>query len=213
MSALVCSQCGAGLAPNATECSYCGTAYAARRDTRGAPRQHDCPRCHVALTPKRFARARVGYCRRCAGFWVPHDAMHQLLSLKKKDGRKLATLNDARRKGSKFKRRLRPGTARHDAAPARCPACHHSMRLQPATRDQGVYIDICDDHGTWFDRSELATINDRYARDTLRRSAGGRDSGYRDRGYASDSDWSVGGGLYLLGAVVELIGEGLDFLD
>lgn len=139
--------------------------------------------------------------------------MHSLLTLKKKHSRRLAALNDAGKKRGKFARRMRPGGARNDAAPARCPACHQSMFLQPATRDQAVYIDICNDHGTWFDRSELATLGDRYARETLRRSAGGRDLGYRHA--ESSTDWvgNTYGGLYLLGAVVELIGDSFDFLD
>lgn len=208
---MVCSQCGAGLTGNATECSYCGTGFD-RGDGAGGrfSRQPDCPRCHQALIPKSLSNVRVSACRKCDGLWISHDAMDGVLSLKKKHSKRLASMNKADKSASKFRRRGNPGSVRGDVTPAKCPACHHAMRLQPADRGSGIYLDICDDHGTWFDRAELRAIESRYARETLRRSAGGRYEGARSS--SDTSDLAVGAGFYLMGAVVDLIGD-FDFFD
>ncbi|MCS6901601.1 MAG: zf-TFIIB domain-containing protein, partial [Polyangiaceae bacterium] len=42
-------------------------------------------------------------------------------------------------------------------APVRCPECGKPMRRAPGG-DASLLIDICDEHGTWFDRDELQQV-------------------------------------------------------
>lgn len=211
MTAMICSQCGAGLTGSAVECDYCGTVYE-RKDARpGRGQKPDCPRCHQALRSKTISGVRIAHCKRCAGMWVPHDAMPALLSLRKNKSRKLHALNHSYKKHGAFSRDARPSSLQRDVAPARCPACHHSMRLESVTRDGAIYLDVCNDHGCWFDQSELRALMDRSARDMLRRTSGGRRQVVPRE--SRSGDWDDVSAYFLFHAIGNIVEEAFDFFD
>jgi len=39
-----------------------------------------------------------------------------------------------------------------------CPLCHTSMNRVNFGKVSGVIVDVCRDHGTWFDPGELTTV-------------------------------------------------------
>jgi Zn-finger nucleic acid-binding protein len=39
-----------------------------------------------------------------------------------------------------------------------CPLCHNSMNRVNFGRVSGVIVDVCRDHGTWFDGGELTRV-------------------------------------------------------
>lgn len=40
----------------------------------------------------------------------------------------------------------------------RCPDCHKTMNRQAFGRISGVIVDVCREHGVWFDAGELAEV-------------------------------------------------------
>ncbi len=208
---MLCSQCGAGLTGNVSECTYCGTVYNHKASPRRGGQKPDCPRCHQALVARSVANVQIAHCKRCAGLWIPHDRMHSLLALRKKKAHKFYKLNHADKKRRSFARDARPHSLQHDVAPARCPACHHSMRLEPVNRNGSIYLDICDDHGTWFDESELRALLDQQARESLRRTAGGRRKVVPRE--SRSGEWDEIGAAFLVYAIGDVVGDLFDLFD
>ena len=50
------------------------------------------------------------------------------------------------------------GTAGREPSSRECPVCHKRMVVE---RQNGVAVDVCADHGVWFDLGELPTLLDR----------------------------------------------------
>jgi Zn-finger nucleic acid-binding protein len=95
-------------------------------------------------------------CRRCAGFWL---GAHLLEDLVEKASRGVE-LVDFRLHGS-------PPTSASGNAPQqrgpmyrKCPVCGDLMNRDNYAHRSGVIIDICKEHGVWFDADELARILD-----------------------------------------------------
>jgi Zn-finger nucleic acid-binding protein/DNA-directed RNA polymerase subunit RPC12/RpoP len=161
---LACSRCGAPLPPDAAStvatCAYCGaTAVPSPRVVErvverilvataplGADGERRCPRCAEELREARSGEKVVRGCPRCGGMWIDNATVEQLSNAHD------AELEDVAR-------RLVPFVAH---SPRRspeiaCPECHGSMR-RSRLADTMHAIDVCDAHGTWFDRDELSTF-------------------------------------------------------
>ena len=166
---LACSRCGAPLPPDAASavatCAYCGATAApgprvvehiveriivatAPLGAEGALR---CPRCAEGLHEARAGEKRLHGCPRCGGLWVDNATVEQLRDAHDAEFEDVA-------------RRLVPlvlSSPRRSPEIA-CPECHASMR-RSALADTMHAIDVCDAHGTWFDRDELATFVSAFA--------------------------------------------------
>jgi Zn-finger nucleic acid-binding protein len=80
-------------------------------------------------------------CGSCKGCFVDHAAMHRLVAAR-------AAWGAVRRTGH--------APPRNDEdRRLKCPECGKVMRLCPFAHGSAVIIDVCDDHGTWFDALEL----------------------------------------------------------
>ncbi len=88
-------------------------------------------------------------CRGCAGLWLGRDAFEQLTTQARAGSlQPWGEPAPATRQGS--------SRERHEGPLYRsCPQCSRLMHRQNFGRTSGVIIDVCGQHGVWFDAHEL----------------------------------------------------------
>jgi Zn-finger nucleic acid-binding protein len=105
-----------------------------------------CPRCKESLSYAFQGSYDVHECHRCFGAFVEVGA--------------LATfVDEARTRGAVDVGNERSSAPHADVsldALARCPSCNVLMLRRVFGKRSGVLVDVCADHGTWFDAGELA---------------------------------------------------------
>jgi Zn-finger nucleic acid-binding protein len=105
-----------------------------------------CPRCLVAMHEGRAAGVVLRGCGVCGGIWMDNDSAEKALSASLSPAKALA----ARATANAL-------TDVPTAAPIACPVCSRQLfrTLDPLAR---VALDLCSEHGTWFDRYELGVV-------------------------------------------------------
>jgi Zn-finger nucleic acid-binding protein len=184
-----CSSCGAARMKGALSCEHCdGDFTLHERDlhtvcphclTRVSDRARFCHSCGKRINPEmvageksdlccpecgpeyRLASRACGdvsamECDRCAGMWMGNESFRQLADAASSDSLNVDSHRWARRARSGHSdvtisdpKRYRP-----------CAKCRSLMVRRLYGRSSGVIIDICKDHGTWFDADELPRILD-----------------------------------------------------
>lgn len=167
-SLLSCPGCGAPAAPDATRCGYCSARLAtvacphcfapmfvgsrhcalcgtrAARREAGAARQR-CPHCREAMHGVRIGALETLECGRCDGLWVDAEAFEQLCA----DGEAQAAVVQWQQEHPPH------APAREPVRYRPCPACGKFMNRVNFARISGVILDVCRQHGAFFDRREL----------------------------------------------------------
>lgn len=120
-------------------------------DGKPAPVELRCPACKQRLTTVEVDVAgpdvSLSGCGRCGGIWIDNASSQALLAAPQRVFIDLAT-----RAGQNARHRGEAGGATD------CPKC--DARLE-RVRSHGIDLDICADHGTWFDAFELRTLIER----------------------------------------------------
>lgn len=166
---LRCPDCGAPLpaaaATSAVTCERCGTAshpapkgpekvvqtivverVVLRDDAQTTP----CPRCRVGLFAVQASGVTVQGCGVCGGIWLDNEGSIAIIS---RDDSQIAALAGRAERSAAIPRGSSP--ARVD-----CPICKKQMeRIHTAQRAE---LDICREHGTWFDAGELRRVMSAY---------------------------------------------------
>lgn len=106
-----------------------------------------CPRCLSNLVEGRIGALTAHVCPRCVGVWLTTD-----MTWKVADGLDETTLTELR-EGAERARAAVDETP--DELP--CPCCDKAMRRQRLAR-AALDVDVCDAHGTWYDRGEIERI-------------------------------------------------------
>lgn len=173
IEALNCPNCGAGVASDSTLCEFC----ASRLKTMACPEcmglifigsEHcshcgvravaaeiaddekpgNCPRCRSELSRLRIEETRLRECAKCGGMWSRVETFESICADREKQA---AVLSFA---GAKAQMNTSP--ARISYVP--CPDCSQLMNRSNFARSSGVIIDLCKQHGVWFDVEELPKI-------------------------------------------------------
>jgi Zn-finger nucleic acid-binding protein len=105
------------------------------------PGELRCPHCRARLVTVRAGDVDLSGCGRCGGIWVDNDSARTLISSPQRVVVELANRASANARGGVPK----------NATPA-CPVCTACLETANA---RGIEIDICPEHGTWFDTFEL----------------------------------------------------------
>lgn len=175
LATVACPGCFARAFAGSKHCPFCGTALArGQEDDDGAALA--CPRCAGGLLPVRLGASRVRECEGCGGLWVDNRTF-------------LAICADRERQASLGPEPPPPPPAFRAAGGAqvrvkylRCPVCRGMLDRVNFARVSGVVVDVCAEHGTWFDRNELHRIIDFIAAGGLERSlAHVRDAAFQQR--------------------------------
>jgi Zn-finger nucleic acid-binding protein len=172
---LNCPMCGASAATDATRCDHCGArlatvscpscfglmfvgerfcshcgARAAARSESGPAAERACPRCRVSLNAVALNGTNLHECPKCDGIWVDTAAFEQICTDRDKQATILGAVGSA----------STPESLRVEAniRYVPCPVCHALMNRVNFARCSHVIVDVCRQHGTWFDRDELRRI-------------------------------------------------------
>jgi Zn-finger nucleic acid-binding protein len=87
--------------------------------------------------------ARVHECPRCGGIFVPPEALAEILTRAEVVGG--------------FSPRPSP-SALGAVTYVSCPLCHKTMNRVNFGKVSGVIVDVCRQHGSWFDGGELTRV-------------------------------------------------------
>jgi Zn-finger nucleic acid-binding protein len=153
----LCPTCMTRVSDRARFCHHCATPIVPQGQV-GAPTRHGCPACgrRRKLHSRALGQPAVALleCPRCAGVWLSREAF-DLVAERARD----RTLPE---------RLLQPTAGAEDAAgdqaPPRgatyrsCPHCHGLMNRRNYGKRSGVVVDVCKDHGIWFDARELEAV-------------------------------------------------------
>jgi Zn-finger nucleic acid-binding protein len=124
-------------------CSHCG-AQAGRKD-HGAQASLWCPRCRAALQPFSLRSTPLRDCPKCGGVWSDALALERIRANQEEQAAVL---------GMAFTPAT-AGTVEEKVRYLPCPVCSGLMNRVNFARISGVVVDVCKEHGTWFDRDEL----------------------------------------------------------
>ncbi len=152
----ICPECMARISDTARYCHHCATPITPQ-GTAGEESDHLCPGCDDEhnLYSRILSERKVSVleCETCTGLWLDRTVFEML----EQSAQQKAVLGDTfarlelNKAGdtqiSKGKRFYRP-----------CPICKKFMHRKNYGRGSGVIIDICTQHGIWFDHGELDTI-------------------------------------------------------
>ncbi|HEX8897768.1 MAG TPA: zf-TFIIB domain-containing protein [Chthoniobacterales bacterium] len=129
-------------------CPHCGAAA-----TAAAPAALSvlkCPRCAIDMSPVTIGNAQVRECNRCEGLWLDAAVFQSICADREQQS---VILGDA--VAGEHKREVV-----HEQ-PVRyipCPHCKQLMNRINFAKCSDVIVDVCKQHGTWFDRDELREI-------------------------------------------------------
>ena len=170
---LNCPNCGAGVASDSSVCEFCRTrlktvacpncldlmfegskfcdhcgapAVAAKVSTADA--LGSCPRCKVELKQLQIDQISLRQCEKCDGLWSDVATFEKVCSEKEEQSAALTYFgNRPQSEQSKIPINYVP-----------CPACKQLMNRSNFARSSGVIVDLCKEHGVWFDAGELPKI-------------------------------------------------------
>lgn len=154
--AVTCRHCGARVATMACPscftmnfreskfCSDCGEPTVAWEATIG---QLPCPGCEAPLLKAKVGETELYQCGKCFGFWVDRRTFEQICR-----NAKQATVSAAFAATPPPNRR--PDRVRY----VRCPGCRQLMNRVNFADYSGIVVDVCREHGTWFEVNELQGI-------------------------------------------------------
>jgi Zn-finger nucleic acid-binding protein len=131
-------------------CEYCGHCGAKmlKAETSALENAGDCPRCKTKLAGLQIGDIGLQECARCGGLWSAPDMFESICA----DGEnQSAVLNFA---GGRSEITGQPAQISY----VPCPECKQLMNRSNFARTSGVIIDLCKQHGVWFDAEELPKI-------------------------------------------------------
>lgn len=149
----VCPSCLSRISAQAKFCHQCSTPILPEQ-AAGEESDLECPVCEdaVALHSRRIGQesATVLECGRCAGVWLGHEAFGVLTNRADREfEQKGSTIDWASMPGGEFD---------EDWRYRNCPKCPNQMVRRNFGKKSGFMIDVCGDHGVWFDQTELEGI-------------------------------------------------------
>lgn len=150
----VCARCSARLDVNARYCPGCGTSV---EDQVAQPlaATAGCPRCQARLATRQIGEREIVECSSCGGIWLTSQTFEGLCERAEEAGvwRRNLALAPAP---------VAPVADAH-ASYVKCVTCGEFMFRKNMGPGSGLVLDVCKDHGVWFDHEELKRALD-YAR-------------------------------------------------
>jgi len=172
IEALNCPNCGAAVSSDAVQCQFCKSrlktmacpkclglmfqgskhcpkcgADAVAAEVTSEDKLGECPRCKIRLSLLRIGDIKLRECRRCEGVWSDAVTFENICADRESHGMVMQW----------------SGAKKHDLQKTAiqyvpCPDCKQLMNRNNFARSSGVIIDICKNHGAWFDAEELPRI-------------------------------------------------------
>jgi len=171
---LKCPMCGASASTDAPRCEHCGARLAtvacpscfgmmfigqkfcphcgARADRAEveAAVSRQCPRCRTGMTAVELGNVELVECPRCEGIWVDKLSLEQICADRERQAAVLGMPSQLPQDEA--------GSLEQKIRYLPCPICGKLMNRVNFARCSHVVVDVCAEHGTWFDRDELRRI-------------------------------------------------------
>lgn len=178
-SSLHCPNCGAPAAPDATRCDYCGSRLAtvacpscfgsvfagtqfcphcgtkipapeAVEDGKTLPLPLHCPGCSGDMKPVQLAQTPMHSCDQCGSTWLAPNDFAALCADREARGAVMTALGAS----GVAPTPPTPGKVRY----VHCPVCDKVMNRVNFGKMSGIVVDVCKNHGVWFERDELRGV-------------------------------------------------------
>lgn len=147
LATVACPRCLAMVPLDAAHCPRCGAEI--HRSPEEAASDLACPGCKAKLFHASVGEAHLDQCHACGGVWVAQPEFDKMASDREERGEVLGVLPGEGPKGA-----LVAGEVRYRP----CPLCGKLMNRINYAHVSGVIVDVCKDHGIWFDRDELRRV-------------------------------------------------------
>jgi len=171
---LNCPMCGAPAASDATRCEHCGArlatvacpscfgvifagakfcSHCGARVDRTEVQAGDhlrCPRCRVEMNAVVVGNTNLRECPRCEGIWVDAASLEQICQDREKQAAVLGMAAPLPEPAD--------GDIERNIRYIPCPVCNKLMNRVNFAHCSHVVVDVCNPHGTWFDKDELRRI-------------------------------------------------------
>jgi len=172
---LACPRCGANVPESSASCAYCHAALLVKACPRCMARvfhghkhcpecggaldvaaavgvsKRECPRCRVALATKLIGDAAIDDCTSCGGTFLDRATIERVL-LERQQARADAIVGIYGDGGDA------PLPSPAGPMYVKCPDCANLMNRKQFATGAKVIVDVCRDHGTWFDAHELSRV-------------------------------------------------------
>lgn len=165
----VCPKCLARVSDRAKFCHYCGVRIMPEMAAGDATALR-CPTCgdgHV-LTSRQIGEVAVMECSRCVGLWLGQQTFDRL---SEQAAQQVLNIDEVFQPLEHPPGATGSAPGPTDSSPAspspdssqgtvyrQCPLCHAMMYRRNFGRRSGVIVDVCREHGVWFDADELPRI-------------------------------------------------------
>lgn len=151
----VCPGCLARVSDRARFCHHCATPLSVEA-IAGEELPFRCPACEDRqLVSRRLESIATSAleCQVCAGLWIGLESFHDLLTL---EARGSAGESVSHRRPSAAAYSDKPGSTKRYRP---CPVCRELMTPRHVGQGRsGIILDVCGEHGLWFDCDELSHL-------------------------------------------------------
>ncbi len=148
LATVACPSCFGLIFSGAKFCSHCGAKVGGERTEVADDAACLCPRCRVNMDSAMVGATKVRECPRCEGLWVDSDSLQQIYTDREKQAAILgAPIHIVESANTDLNFRYVP-----------CPICGTLMNRVNFANCSHVIVDVCRQHGTWFDKDELRRI-------------------------------------------------------
>jgi Zn-finger nucleic acid-binding protein len=144
-----CAKCLGLMFVGTKFCGHCG-AIATPVDVGIFENASECPRCRSRLVVLEVDDISFRGCENCDGLWINGQMFETICADLERQSAVLTFLDARTHRG--------PSMTKINYVP--CPDCGHLMNRNNFAKASGVIVDICKQHGVWFDADELPAIVD-----------------------------------------------------
>jgi Zn-finger nucleic acid-binding protein len=148
LATVACPSCFGMIFQGAKFCSHCG-AKVERIEVDDATKEF-CPRCKVDLTAVVIGKTNLRECPKCEGLWLSKTAFEKICDDNEEQA---AVLGMAIQLPTDL-----AGNVEAEIRYLPCPLCKKLMNRVNFAHCSHVIVDVCAQHGTWFDKDELRRI-------------------------------------------------------
>lgn len=147
LATVACPNCFGMMFVGEKFCSHCG-AVAQRKEVPAGGML--CPKCSAGMNPVEVGKSHFFECSGCDGTWVDSTTLQQICDEKEQQAAIIGMPVDA----------PQPMHLDTNFRYIPCPICKELMNRVNFARISGIILDVCKDHGTFFDKDELRQLVD-----------------------------------------------------
>jgi Zn-finger nucleic acid-binding protein/RNA polymerase subunit RPABC4/transcription elongation factor Spt4 len=145
LATVACPHCLTLVSGAASHCPHCGTELKAAAVTRSTL---NCPDCRINLVRGSVAGLALDQCDKCGGIWVDQQTFEKIAADREERGEVMGSLP------AQVDKPRTLATVHYRP----CPCCAKLMNRQNYAHISGVVLNLCKQHGIWFERDELREV-------------------------------------------------------